>query len=173
MNIIFLDFDGVLNTIHKNTNEDIEERIKILAEICKEYNCKVVIEASAKNFINYETMQATSNWLKLIVECFKKYDIKCIGKTPDIQKKLDNGLYRDIWKEDEIIEYLKCHPEVKHYCVIDDDDAPIFVGKSDLDKVRDHLVKTIYYSNNSEEEGLLPIHKNEVGKILKLEREIY
>jgi len=172
MNVIFLDFDGVLNTIHKNTNEDIEERIKILGDICKEYDSKVVIEASAKNFINYETMEATSDWLKFILKCFEKYNIDCIGKTPNIQKELKDGLFTDIWKEDEIIEYLNNHPEVKHYCVIDDDDALTIIGQSDLDKVRDHLVKTIYYSNNIEEEGLLPIHKKEVGKILKLERGI-
>ena len=42
---------------------------------------------------------------------------------------------------------------------------------SDLDKVRDHLVETIYYSNNPDEEGLLPNHKYEVEKILKKQYE--
>ena len=40
-------------------------------------------------------------------------------------------------------------------------------NKSDLDKVRDHLVETIYNSNNPDEEVLLPRHKEEVGRILK------
>ena len=37
--------------------------------------------------------------------------------------------------------FLFRHPEIEHYCVIDDDDlAP---KKSDLNKVRKHLVKTL------------------------------
>ena len=43
MNVIFLDFDGVLDTAHYKSLVDIERRIKILADICKEYNCKFVI----------------------------------------------------------------------------------------------------------------------------------
>ena len=34
-------------------------RIKILADICKEYNCKVVIEASAKDAIDEEVLLHT------------------------------------------------------------------------------------------------------------------
>lgn len=45
--------------------------------------------------------------------------------------------------------------------------------KSVLDKVRKHLVKTEYYlANNPEDEGLRLHHKEEVGKILKLENDI-
>ena len=66
MNVIFLDFDGTLNTIHYSSNEDIERRIKILADICKEYNCKVVIEASAKETIDEETLKTNNKWVKFI-----------------------------------------------------------------------------------------------------------
>lgn len=51
----------------------------------------------------------------------------------------------------------------------DDDLAP---HNSDLNKVRKHLVKTIYFSDNYNEEGLLDKHKEEVGKVLKLDNEI-
>ena len=58
------------------------------------------------------------------------------------------------------------HPEINHYCVIDDDDlAP---RNSDLNLVRDHLITPLYYSEeNPEEEGLLASHKELVGEILK------
>ncbi len=49
----------------------------------------------------------------------------------------------------------------------DDDMKPMHFKKSDLDKVRSHLILTIYYSENKEEEGLLPKHKEDVGKILQ------
>ena len=79
-----------------------------------------------------------------------------------------------MWKEDEIIKYLQEHPEIEHYCIIDDDDTKniMHCKKSDLDKVRDHLVETIYDSNNPEEEGLLPKHKEEVGKVLRKDNDI-
>ena len=43
----------------------------ILADICKEYNCKVVIEAAAKNVINEETMEIEEgSWVNNIFELF-------------------------------------------------------------------------------------------------------
>ena len=181
MNVIFLDFDGVLSTASDSYNslkcyKILRKRIAILAEICKEYNCKIVIEASAKNAIDEETMEISKNahWVNLIMSLFKEYGIECIGRTPNVRIDKSNGTYIDMWKEDEIILYLKNHPEIEHYCVIDDDDTVTMLHweKSDLDKVRDHLVIPLYYSNNPEEEGLLPKHKEEVGRILEKENEI-
>jgi len=173
MNVIFLDFDGVLNTFHYNSPEDMERRIIILSDICKEYNCKVVIEASAKDAIDEETMEiAEESWISKIFELFKKYEIECIGRTPNIEKQIGESTYLPMWKEDEIIEYLKLHPEIEHYCIIDDDDTKSIMHwkVSDLDKLRSNLVETIYYSDNPQEEGLLPRHKSEVAKILRKER---
>ena len=76
MNVIFLDFDGVLDTIHFNSYEDVEKRIIILADICHEYNCKVVIEAAAKNAIDEETMEVRGKWVNFIFSLFEKYKIK-------------------------------------------------------------------------------------------------
>ena len=169
MNVIFLDFDGVLDTIHYKSLYDIERRIKILGDICKEYNCKVVIESSAKDAIDEETLEvAEGSWVNDIFRLFKKYGIECIGRTPNVKVKIKDNSYLPMCKVNEILKYLEMHKEIDHYCVIDDDDTKrMHWEKSDLDKVRDHLVETIYYSNNPEEEGLLPKHKEEVGRILK------
>ena len=176
MNVIFLDFDGVLSTIHYSSNKDIEERIKLLAEICKEYNAKVVIEAAAKNAIDEETMEISDNALKVkyIFNLFKKYKIECIGRTPNVVKKISNISYVDMWKEDEIRLYLYRHPEIDHYCIIDDDDTKtlMHLATSDLDKVRDHLVTPLYYTKTGEEEGLLIKHKYEISYILAKDNEI-
>ncbi len=168
MNVIFLDFDGVLDTVHKDSKEDIESRIKILGEICKKYDCKVVIEASAKSAIDEETMETESNWINYIFDLFKKYNIECIGRTPNVQRRVSDNSYIPIWKEDEIRLYLFRHPEIKHYVVIDDDDLKF----SDLNKVREHLLKTIYYSKNPSEEGLLDKHIDEIGRLLEKENEV-
>ena len=108
MNVIFLDFDGVLDTYHYNSLEDIE-------------------------------------------------------------RKIDESTYLSMWKEDEIIKYLEMHPEIEHYCIIDDDDTKSIMhwDVSDLEKVREHLVTPLYYSDNPNEEGLLPRHKDEIARILK------
>ena len=62
------------------------------------------------------------------------------------------------------------HPEIDHYCVIDDDD--LGPRKSDLNKVREHLVCPLFYSDNPEEEGLLNSHKSLIGEALAKENEI-
>ena len=166
MNVIFLDFDGVINTIHNNTKENIEKRIKTLSNICKKYDAKVVIEASAKDAIDEDTLETEEEWIKDIFACFKKYNIECIGKTPNVIRRLTKTAYIPMWKEDEIRLYLYRHPLIDHYCVIDDNDY------KDLEKVKDHLVQTIYYSDNYEEEGLLDKYIDEVGNALKKDNEI-
>lgn len=161
MNVIFLDFDGVLNTVHHGLIKDIEERIKLLGVFCEELNCKVVIEASMKDAIDEDTLETDSEYVREILDLFKKYNIDCIGRTPTVEKETKDGVWYPIWKEDEIRLYLYRHPEIDHYCIIDDDDF------HDLKKVKNHLVTTIYYSRRPEEEGLLPKHKEEIKKVLK------
>ena len=161
MNVIFLDFDGVLISFHDNTSEKIEKRIILLSEICKEYDCKVVLEAAVKNTIDEDSMVSSFEWVNNILDLLKKHNIDCIGITPCIGKK--RVFNTPIWKEDEIIMYLKKHPEIDHFCIIDDDDR---IHISDLDKVRDYLVKPVFISDNYEEEGLLSCHKEAVGKVL-------
>lgn len=178
MNVIFLDFDGVLNTYHdifleeSEKKEKLEKRIKILSDICKKCNCKIVIEASIKNFIDEITLETDVIWVKEIFQLFKKYNIECIGRTPQVMKKISENSYLPIWKEYEIRLYLFRHPEIDHYVVLDDDDAVVYYSKSDLDMVRSHVVKTKFYSKNINEEGLLEIYIYAIKEALKLENEI-
>ena len=173
MNVIFLDFDGVIFTYHDTSKEGLEKRIKILGDMCTKYNCKVVIEAAAKVNIDEETLQTNVDWIKNIFDLFKKYDIECIGRTPEVIKRMNDNGYFPIWKEDEILLYLFRHSEIEHYIVIDDDDRKAMHMLSDLNKVRNHLVEPIFYSAKyPEEEGLLEKHIDEVGEKLKLDNEI-
>ena len=171
MNVIFLDFDGVLCTYSCQSDEEIESKIKILADICHEFNCKIVIEASAKIAINEDNMEIESDWVNFIFDMFKKYKIECIGRTPNVCKRYNDYTYTSMWKEDEIRLYLYRHPEIEHYCIIDDDDLQLF-NNSDLNKVKEHLVRTLYYSKNGDEEGLCASHKEKIKEILKKENKI-
>ena len=167
MNVIFLDFDGVIDTNKCISDEYMEGKVKLLASICKEFDCKVVISSSRKEFIDGNTIEVKEDikWIRNILQWMKKYGIECISVTPTIGKQVSEYHYMPIWKEFEIITYLKEHPNVKHYCVIDDDD--LGPRNSDLNLVRDHLVTTLMYADNIEDQGLLESHRKLIGEILK------
>ena len=225
MNVIFVDFDGVISTFHHSEPHDWERRIILLAEICKKYDCKVVIESTHKDGINEETLEVEPNYtyVKAVLELMKKHGIEVIGRTPELTSKYRyvkfpkdivegfiNDYYKqleickewmaygheevyydfierypklsdyinervylkvNIWKEDEIRIYLMRHPEIEHYVILDDDD--LGPKKSDLNKVRDHLVLVNEYDlNDYENEGLLPKHEEEIANILKKENKV-
>jgi len=181
LNVIFLDFDGVLNTYEdycdeykrykskEEINKKIERRFSILSDICREYNCKVVISASIKCLLDEETLKIHDNneRLRYIFDMFKKYNIECIGRTPELIIR-NNGLYYPASRQMEIMLYLYRHPEIDHYCVIDD----YFPKKGiDLEKIKNHLVETID-GTDTPNDGLLERHKELVGKVLQEENEV-
>lgn len=182
MNIIFLDFDGVINTLNgslepKEDENALEKRIKILGDICKIYDCKVVITSSHKDSIDEETLETDLDWIQEYFDLFKKYGIECIGRTPCIKTEIIPGIYVDTWKENEILEYLKRHPEVERFCIIDDDDRVSVPKKekkdfsnSDLNMFRDYLISPLLYSDKDPNlAGLQESHIEEIGKILEKE----
>ncbi len=189
MKVIFLDFDGTLYGAHdiynngtKVSDSEFDKRlnksIKILSDICKENDAKIVIESSYKDCIDEETLETDVDWIKKILDLMKQNGIEVIGRTPNLEDFKDNytGNPR-IWKEDEILEYLRRHPEIDSYCVIDDDDLVTLparekrdYSKSDLNKVRDHLLETEFINeDNPMEEALQECHKEKVKLILQKE----
>ena len=194
MKIIFIDFDGVMNTLqdkHDYWNNIISEetmkerelkRIKILADACRKYDAKVVIESAHKDRIDEDTLETDVDWIREFLDKLKDNGIEVVGRTPCLEEFRED--YKDlppIWKEYEILEYLNRHPEVEHYCVIDDDDLVSIpareegdFSRSDLNKVRDHLL-AIYPTglDGKFDNGLQESHKEEIGKILekKIDRE--
>ena len=176
MNVIFLDVDGVLNSYHFTSDSDVERRIKILADICHELNCKVVISAGINDLIDEETLRAcdydfidddTKKYVNVFLDLLKKYNVECIGRTPRIGKQTSEVSYIEQWKEYEIEDYLVNHPEINHFCILDDDEC--YPKRSWFDKLEPYLVRTLYYSDNPEEEGLLESYKEDIAKKLELE----
>ena len=167
---IFLDVEGVLLTLNQDSPKFIEEKIKLIKKIydkaSKKYDeVKIVLTSSSKNDLDIT-----------LRELLIKYGLnnpEIFDTTPTVYKYTDNNrsMWRDMWKEDEIRLYLMRHPEITNYCIIDDD--PTYSNVSELDKVRDHLVKVDGYNKeNLENEGLLPKHIPEVMEVLDKENHI-
>ena len=179
--VLFIDFDGVLHSMN-DIDEDkdvvrgyVEKRIKILADIARIYNCKIVIESGGKTNIDEQTLKIRpdAEYVKNMFAMFKKYNIECIGRTPEVPIYENMGY--TFYKGVEIRKYLFRHPEIAHYCILDDDDTiNLFHWKhSDLEPVQDHLVRPLYYSKEHPEETCIQYgHMSEIGEALKKENTI-
>ena len=110
--VIFLDIDGVMNSIcfqKKNEHVVVEEnKAKILLEIIKETGAKVVLTS----------LRRVMEWDELC-DMFKKYNINLYDKTPNISFD----------KSKEIIKWLDEHEGVDSYVVIDDKDMSEIFNK--------------------------------------------
>lgn len=107
MNIIFLDFNGVLDK-YDNIDEIGLDNLKRLKEIVDETNSKVVITSSIKNSYYYTGKYGKK--LKEVINTLQNNEIDVIGIT----EKEDT-------REAEIDRYLKKHLEIEKFCIIDDD----------------------------------------------------
>lgn len=179
MNVIFLDIDGVLNCVKTRSrnveldkeNPDIyhldieEEKVRILSQICKETDSKIVITSSWRNFWLDEEKNKTKLATKT-EELLSKYNLSIYGFTPPISKKTSEVSEINEWREYDINAYLIAHPEVKYFCIIDDEDY-------DLSSFKNHLVLTSDYMNDKGEYGILERHKDEVKEKLKEPRPKY
>lgn len=102
-NVIFLDYDGVINIEPDNFLGYFEnpEAIYYIGKFCKEYNFQIVVTSSWK--INPE-------YKNLLYDSGLDSDVKIIGCT-DISFK---------GRKYEIENYLNDHKEIEKYLIIDD-----------------------------------------------------
>ena len=172
--VLFIDFDGVLNSIHdldeENYKEKVEKRIAILANIARIYQCKVVVDSGGKGVIDECSMEIKpeGEFAKFVFEMFKKYNIECIGTTPEVHIWDKHGYVE--YKGVDIRKYLFRHPEIIYYCVVDDDDTVTMLHwrHSDLEPVYEHLVRTNYYNKENPSDTCIQYkHMNDIGRALQ------
>lgn len=144
MNIIFLDFNGVLDT-YENMDVINPDNLQRLKTIVAETNSKVVISSSLKN--SYYYTGHFSKHLLSIIRQIEEAKIEIIGITPKANSR-----------EEEIQLYLDSHPEVEKFCIIDDDYY--------MDIFREHMVK-LPSQLTLGQEGLDDYHMNMAINILK------
>ena len=126
MDVIFLDFDGVLNTRRFRAAQSgmiDEKHMTFLRRIVDATGARVVLSTSWRIHwdVSPEKLSETG-WE--IDRIFGKYGIEIIGK---ISEGLDRA--------QEIRHWLDCHPDVGQYVILDD--SPFGWGE-----LAEHLVRT-------------------------------
>lgn len=107
MKVIFLDFNGVLDT-YDNFDVIDKSNLYILVDAINLTDSKVVITSSNKDYFYRNGKH--NEIMKNLISVLHEYNVEVLGYT----KKLGS-------REEEIIDYLYNHPEIEHYCIIDDD----------------------------------------------------
>ena len=117
-NIVFLDFDGVLNLdiINYTGNLKAKEPINNLNKFCLENNFKIVVISSWRKSLNYK---------ELLYEAELDKNIEILGATDILEKD----------RELEVIDYLEKHQNINKFIILDD---------GDFNELKKYQVKTIF-----------------------------
>jgi hypothetical protein len=119
MNVIFLDFDGVVNIPYWSKDEKGEfhcgfnfprhgtvnsyQAIQLVSEFCEKYNYSIVVSSTWR--------LGDFDYIKCLYDSGLREKVKVLGRTPRLKGQ----------RGDEITQYLKEHPEIENYLIFDDD----------------------------------------------------
>jgi hypothetical protein len=108
MKVLFLDFDGVLNSAStmKHGVHLCNKRIVMLSQLCKELDLKVVISSSWRILYSLSELK----------EMLHRTGFSGRQRIIDVTNEHNKG-----HRGTEINEWLTRHPEVTKYAIIDDD----------------------------------------------------
>lgn len=142
MNVVFLDFDGVINTAFWEQNQSKwktflghpeYERVSNIqailwvSEFCKKYNYSIVVTSTWKRFCDYQ-------------KCLRKSGldsgIKILGHTENFY----DGMHTIHGRSAEIADYLFTHPEIERYLIFDDENIPSVIINNRAFDLKKHLV---------------------------------
>ena len=132
MNVVFLDFDGVVNipiwredklrgVICDYNDPDDKcvnhfQAVQWVSEFCEKYNYSIVVSSTWRMY--------SQTCAEILYNGGLREDIRVVGTTP---------IFHDGNRGDEITAWLSKHPEVENYLIFDDD--------SDMGIHLDKLVK--------------------------------
>lgn len=111
MKVIFLDFDGVVNNWEHFEGVDYDN-VKFLLQIIKLTDAKIVATSSNKYvFQRDSTVDYESTVFFEYVRLLCNYGVEIFDVTPYVKGK----------RELEINKYLRLHPEIEQFLILDDD----------------------------------------------------
>lgn len=142
MNVVFLDFNGVLDT-HQEMDTIDKENLEILKEIVQTMKAKIVISSSIKN--TYYFAGHHNRVMKYLINTLREAGLEVYGFTPKGNSR-----------EEEITSYLNRHQEITDYCILEDDD--------ELLSLQPHVMKLPSQMRGG---NGLKEKRNEIMKILK------
>ena len=165
MSIIFLDIDGVLNSMPyfesiKDKEKDgkyteiSDYHLRKLAQIYHTCNAQIVLASTWKE-LDDQSNKSAYDMYQYLIRSLEKYDMKIFDKTPDCN--VDRPL--------EIATWLKSpYAESINFVILDDD-----FTKKDYAKygIADHLVQTHFFCENIVEGGLQQGHVDRAIQILQ------
>ncbi len=142
MNVLFLDYDGVVNTpmwqdgcskprlnFPADGAVNNEQAVKWVSHFCKTFGYGIVVSSSWRTSRRYK---------EYLYNAGLDPDIQIVGKTPSLKEEVGFGehTYETRYENrgDEISAWLSLHPEVQAYLIVDDEDR-------DEIRDRDHFVK--------------------------------
>ncbi len=150
MKIIFLDVDGVLNYVMCKAKSPcgaigVEDScIEILAKIVDESGACIVLVSSWKHGWNDDIEKRKANPfiedLTYLVDALYKHGIHIIDRTYDGNGDRGYG----------ISEWLRLHPDITEWAVIDDDMFPDYIQYNIIPR----LVQTSFYTGGLKEEHI-------------------
>lgn len=117
-NIVFLDFDGVLNLDITNYTGgfNAKEPIANLNKFCLENEFKIVVISSWRKSLNYK---------EILYESGLDKKIEILGATDILEKD----------RESEVIDYLEKHQNTNKFIILDD---------GDFFKLKKYQVQTVF-----------------------------
>lgn len=169
LNIIFLDIDGVLNSMayfkslgpksqrgHKH-DEISDFHLQKLSEIYHSVDdCKIVLSSTWRQLsYNMENNVCYGMYMYLVEE-LKRYDMEIYDQTPYIYNDRPFEIYT--WIRNNVIDINNLH-----YCILDDD---YHISKYKKYNLHDHLVETRYFCNEIYDGGLQDYHVELAKRIL-------
>ena len=141
-NILFLDFDGVLNLDINNYIGNFKATIpkKNLNKFCIENEFKIVVISSWRKSINYK---------ELLYESGLDKKIHILGATENLERD----------RESEIIDYLERNTNVNNFIILDD---------GDFNELSKYQIKTIFcngFDDRKYDEAIKLLNKERRGEI--------
>ena len=140
-NIVFLDFDGVLNLDINNYTGNFKDKepIENLNKFCIDNEFKIVVISSWRKSLNYRELLYKSGLNK---------NIEILGATDILEKD----------RESEIIDYLEKHTNINKFIILDD---------GDFNELSKYQIKTIFekgFNNEKYQEAISLIKRKQEEK---------
>ena len=132
--VIFLDYDGVVNTpmwndkgTHCSYNFPSDgkvnnfQAVQWISECCQKFHYDIVVTS---------TWRMKDNYKDCLINGGLRPGIEILGRTEDLWHQ-----DHDTCRGDEIAKYLADHPEINYYMIVDDEDDM-------LPEQKDHFIQT-------------------------------